>query len=240
MTGVRHGSRSFRSGEFYFYAVDRRSDALQLQRISRSFRAKRRCLPRFRSPAAHLTRNRYRPNRSRQATSPRAQNQIVSLRSALGASAATFRGAGATACSMPATRRSKGNGRSVSSPDLASGAGLLTERWDGTSIAGFENGFARVRCGDCHKDMLVAFSCKGRGLCPSCAAKRAAETANRLREDVLEPVGHAQWVFTLWSQMSQVMVSRAAEAGTESRSREVTDRTTASDARRGRSCRQVS
>ena len=32
---------------------------------------------------------------------------------------------------------------------------------------------------------------------PSCGAKRAAETANRLREDVLEPVGHAQWVFTV-------------------------------------------
>jgi hypothetical protein len=60
-----------------------------------------------------------------------------------------------------------------------------------------ENGFARVRCAGCRHDMLVAFSCKGRGLCPSCAAKRAAETANRLREDVLEPVGHAQWVFTV-------------------------------------------
>ena len=60
-----------------------------------------------------------------------------------------------------------------------------------------ENGFARVRCADCHKDVLVAFSCKGRGMCPSCGAKRAAETAARLREDVLEPVGHAQWVFTV-------------------------------------------
>jgi len=60
-----------------------------------------------------------------------------------------------------------------------------------------ENGFARVRCGDCRKDVLVAFSCKGWGMCPSCGAKRAAETAARLREDVLEPVGHAQWVFTV-------------------------------------------
>lgn len=33
----------------------------------------------------------------------------------------------------------------------------------------------------CRKGMLVAFSCTGRGLCPSCGAKRAAETANRLR-----------------------------------------------------------
>jgi ribosomal protein S27E len=60
-----------------------------------------------------------------------------------------------------------------------------------------ENGFARVRCGDCRKDVLVAFSCKGRGLCPSCGAKRAAQTAARLREEIFEPVGHAQWVFTV-------------------------------------------
>ncbi len=43
----------------------------------------------------------------------------------------------------------------------------------------------------------MAFSCKGRGLCPSCAAKRAAELAAFLREEVLEDVGHAQWVFSL-------------------------------------------
>jgi len=38
---------------------------------------------------------------------------------------------------------------------------------------------------------------KGRGLCPSCGAKRGAATAARLREEVLEAVGHAQWVFTV-------------------------------------------
>jgi hypothetical protein len=29
-------------------------------------------------------------------------------------------------------------------------------------------GFARFRCGGCGFDRLVAFSCKGRALCPSC------------------------------------------------------------------------
>jgi hypothetical protein len=58
----------------------------------------------------------------------------------------------------------------------------------------FENGFARLHCGGCRRDVLVAFSCKGRGLCPSCGAKRGAATAARLREEVLEAVGHAQWV----------------------------------------------
>ncbi len=30
------------------------------------------------------------------------------------------------------------------------------------------HGFARVRCDDCAAERLVAFSCKGRGVCPSC------------------------------------------------------------------------
>jgi hypothetical protein len=29
----------------------------------------------------------------------------------------------------------------------------------------FAHGFARARCGDCGHDFLVAFSCKGRGVC---------------------------------------------------------------------------
>jgi ribosomal protein S27E len=61
----------------------------------------------------------------------------------------------------------------------------------------FENGFARVQCPDCHEEYLLAFSCKTRELCPSCAARRAAATAVLLREEVLEEVGHAQWVFVM-------------------------------------------
>jgi hypothetical protein len=61
----------------------------------------------------------------------------------------------------------------------------------------YENGFARVRCPDCRTEYLLAFSCKTRELCPSCAAKRAAVTAALLRDDVLEEVGHSQWVFVM-------------------------------------------
>jgi len=60
-----------------------------------------------------------------------------------------------------------------------------------------DHGFARVRCGACRAEFLVPFSCKGRGLCPSCAAKRAAALAAFLREEVLADVGHAQWVFSI-------------------------------------------
>ncbi len=61
----------------------------------------------------------------------------------------------------------------------------------------FENGFARIRCPECAEGYLLAFSCKTRELCPSCAAKRSAATAALLAEDVLEEVGHAQWVFVI-------------------------------------------
>ena len=34
------------------------------------------------------------------------------------------------------------------------------------------HGFLRLRCGDCGHNKLVAFSCKRRGFCPSCGARR--------------------------------------------------------------------
>jgi len=37
-----------------------------------------------------------------------------------------------------------------------------------------EYGFLRVRCDTCHAEQLVAFSCKRRGFCPSCGARRMA------------------------------------------------------------------
>lgn len=40
-----------------------------------------------------------------------------------------------------------------------------------------EHGFLRVRCESCHAEHLVAFSCKRRGFCPSCGARRMAESA---------------------------------------------------------------
>ncbi|MBK6673376.1 MAG: transposase zinc-binding domain-containing protein, partial [Proteobacteria bacterium] len=37
-----------------------------------------------------------------------------------------------------------------------------------------EEGFLRVRCERCHAEKLVAFSCKKRGFCLSCGARRMA------------------------------------------------------------------
>jgi hypothetical protein len=61
----------------------------------------------------------------------------------------------------------------------------------------FEQGFARIRCRRCADEYLVAFSCKGRGLCPSCGAKRGAAFGAFLADEVVEEVGHTHWVFTI-------------------------------------------
>jgi Transposase zinc-binding domain/Putative transposase len=60
-----------------------------------------------------------------------------------------------------------------------------------------EMGFARLRCDSCRRERLLTFSCRTRQLCPSCGAKRGVIFAAFLREEVIEPVGHAQWVFTI-------------------------------------------
>jgi hypothetical protein len=42
------------------------------------------------------------------------------------------------------------------------------------------HGFARVRCASCGHELLVGFSCKGRGICPSCTTRRAHDVASHL------------------------------------------------------------
>jgi ribosomal protein S27E len=60
-----------------------------------------------------------------------------------------------------------------------------------------EEGFLRLRCEDCHAEKLVAFSCKKRGFCPSCGARRMAETAALLADEVLPERPLRQWVLSL-------------------------------------------
>lgn len=58
-------------------------------------------------------------------------------------------------------------------------------------------GFARFHCGHCQNDKLVAFSCKGRTICPSCNGRRMAETAKHLVENVIPAVPVRQWVLSM-------------------------------------------
>ena len=59
------------------------------------------------------------------------------------------------------------------------------------------HGLARVRCGACGRDDVVAFSCKGRGFCPSCGTRRMVDTAAWLVDRVLPEVPVRQWVLSL-------------------------------------------
>ncbi len=58
-------------------------------------------------------------------------------------------------------------------------------------------GFARFHCGACGLDRLVAFSCKGRGFCPSCGGRRMAERAAHLVDHVFPDVPVRQWVLSV-------------------------------------------
>ena len=83
--------------------------------------------------------------------------------------------------------------------------------WDGCSVPAYVErefrqylecgilayGFARARCAECGHDFLVAFSCKGRALCPSCNARRMAETAAHLVDHVFPPLPVRQWVLSV-------------------------------------------
>ena len=59
------------------------------------------------------------------------------------------------------------------------------------------HGFLRLRCGECGHDKLLAFSCKRRGFCPSCGARRMSQTAAHLVDHVIPRVPVRQWVLSL-------------------------------------------
>jgi len=59
-----------------------------------------------------------------------------------------------------------------------------------------EHGFIRVKCDGCRHELLVAFSCKRRGICPSCGARRMVETAAHLIDNVIPRLPVRQWVLS--------------------------------------------
>jgi hypothetical protein len=58
-------------------------------------------------------------------------------------------------------------------------------------------GFARALCTGCGWAFVVAFSCKGRGICPSCNGRHMAQTAAHLADHVIPPVPVRQWVIAM-------------------------------------------
>jgi hypothetical protein len=73
----------------------------------------------------------------------------------------------------------------------------------------FAHGFLRFHCDDCGDDLLVAFSCKGRGVCPSCGQRRMCNTAAHLVDRVLPSVPVRQWVLSLPFELRRTAAFRA-------------------------------
>src|SRR6516165_882134 len=76
------------------------------------------------------------------------------------------------------------------------------------------HGFLRLGCDTCHQELLVPFSCKRRGVCPSCAGRRMAQTATHLVEQVIPWVPTRQWVVSVpvplryWMAASQELTAQ--------------------------------
>jgi len=79
-----------------------------------------------------------------------------------------------------------------------------------------EHGCLHVRCAQCGDDMVVAFSCKGRGFCPSCGGRRMTELAAQLVDRVIPEVPVRQWTpHHLSSRPSAASVGIVERAGPE-------------------------
>lgn len=76
-----------------------------------------------------------------------------------------------------------------------------------------EPGFLRVRCDTCHDEQLVAFNCKRRGFCRSCGARRMAESAALLVDEVLPHEPMRQWVRSVPYPLRFLFATRPAIMG---------------------------
>ena len=71
-------------------------------------------------------------------------------------------------------------------------------------------GFARFACRSCGHERLVAYSCRGRGLCPSCITKRSALTAATLCDEVLPVCPYRGWTFTVPYELRLALIRDSA------------------------------
>ncbi|MBL6831062.1 MAG: transposase zinc-binding domain-containing protein, partial [Pirellulales bacterium] len=69
-------------------------------------------------------------------------------------------------------------------------------------------GFARARCTTCGQGFVVAFSCKGRGVCPSCNGRHMAQTAAHLVDHVIPPGPMRQWVISVPKRLRGFLADR--------------------------------
>jgi hypothetical protein len=60
----------------------------------------------------------------------------------------------------------------------------------------------------------VAFSCKGRGVCPSCNGRRMAQTAAHIVDRVIPPVRVRQWVISVPKRLRCFLADRPSAVAT--------------------------
>jgi hypothetical protein len=83
---------------------------------------------------------------------------------------------------------------------------------DYVSCGLLSEGFTRVRCTRCRDELLVAFSCKGRGFCPSCCTRRMHDTAAHLVDRVFPQAAYRQWVLAYPRKLRLLLACNAAAA----------------------------
>ncbi|MFT5359101.1 MAG: hypothetical protein ACI9KE_006344, partial [Polyangiales bacterium] len=60
-----------------------------------------------------------------------------------------------------------------------------------------EHGLVQLACRGCGHEMVVGFSCKRRGFCPSCLGRRMSDIAAHLVDSAVPAVPIRQWVCSL-------------------------------------------
>jgi hypothetical protein len=71
------------------------------------------------------------------------------------------------------------------------------EFYDSLQCGILAHGFLRMGCDTCKHEVLLAFSCKRRGFCPTCAGRRMAQMAAHLVESVMPWMPTRQWVMSV-------------------------------------------
>ncbi len=96
---------------------------------------------------------------------------------------------------------------------------LITGEFDAYLECGIlTHGILRLRCGECGHCKLLAFSCKRRGFCASCGARRMSQTAAHLVDHVIPHVPVRQWVLSLPTLLRVLLAAaRAGHAGAAGR-----------------------
>jgi len=103
-------------------------------------------------------------------------------------------------------------------PELKAG-GRFVRRVEENVIGRFlacgdpQHGFARIYCDNCRHGFILAFSCKARYFCPSCHQKRVLAYGEWVEANVLAPVPHRQYVFTIPRLLRPMFARRRALLG---------------------------